>query len=81
MVSAWSLLLPERSRTPINRAVWGNPQQLSDLLTKIPLLTDGEPEETADGRCPGIGCRLVCDRTTVFVDGGMTDYPDFEHGG
>ena len=52
------------------------------LLRKIPLNRMGEPEEIAR-----LAVILVSDAAsfltgrTVFVDGGMTDYPDFAHGG
>ncbi|HTM96543.1 MAG TPA: SDR family oxidoreductase, partial [Croceibacterium sp.] len=75
-------LAPGAIRTPINRAVWDNPEQYRDLLTKIPLGRIGEPEEIA-----GVAVMLASDAaayltgTTVFVDGGMTTYPAFAHGG
>ena len=53
-----------------------------DLLEKIPLHRIGEPEEIAR-----MVVVLVSDVAsyvtgrTIFVDGGMTDYPDFAHGG
>jgi len=75
-------LAPGAIRTPINRSVWSDPATLSDLLTKIPLDRMGEPEEIAR-----VAVFLVSDAasyltgSTVYVDGGMTDYPDFAHGG
>ena len=75
-------LAPGAIRTPINRAVWSDPQNLQDLLEKIPLQRIGEADEVA--RMVTV---LVSDVAsyvtgrTVFVDGGMTDYPDFAHGG
>jgi len=73
---------PGAIRTPINRTVWSDPQSMQDLLEKIPLQRIGEPEEVAR-----MVVVLVSDVAsyitgrTVFVDGGMTDYPDFAHGG
>ena len=73
---------PGAIRTPINRAVWDDPKSLKDLQRKIPLNRIGEPEEIA--RMVTV---LVSDAAsyvtgrTIFVDGGMTDYPDFAHGG
>jgi glucose 1-dehydrogenase len=73
---------PGAIRTPINKSVWGDPQGLKDLLEKIPLNRIGEPEEVAN-----MVVVLVSDVAsyvtgrTIFVDGGMTDYPDFAHGG
>jgi NAD(P)-dependent dehydrogenase (short-subunit alcohol dehydrogenase family) len=75
-------LAPGAIRTPINRSVWSDPSSLSDLLTKIPLDRMGEPEEISR-----VAAFLVSDAasyltgSTVYVDGGMTDYPDFAHGG
>ena len=73
---------PGAVRTPINRSVWSDPQSIQDLLEKIPLQRIGEPDEVAR-----MVVVLVSDVAsyitgrTVFVDGGMTDYPDFAHGG
>ena len=73
---------PGAIKTPINRAVWSDPQSLQDLLEKIPLQRIGEPEEISR-----MVVVLVSDIAsyvtgrTLFVDGGMTDYPDFAHGG
>ncbi len=75
-------LAPGAIRTPINRAVWSDPESLRDLLTKIPLGRIGEPEEVAR-----VAAFLVSDAasyvsgSTVYVDGAMTDYPEFAHGG
>lgn len=73
---------PGAIKTPINRSVWSNPESMKDLLSKIPLKRIGEPEEIAR-----MVVVLVSDAAsyvtgrTVFVDGGMMDYPDFAHGG
>ncbi|MEO6876395.1 MAG: SDR family oxidoreductase [Opitutaceae bacterium] len=73
---------PGAIKTPINRDVWSNRKKMKDLLTKIPLQRIGQPEEIAR-----MVVVLVSDAAsyvtgrTFFVDGGMTDYPDFEHGG
>ena len=75
-------IAPGAIKTPINRGVWSDPKNLQDLLEKIPLNRLGEPEEIA-----AMVVILVSDAAsyvtgrTVFVDGGMTDYPDFAHGG
>jgi NAD(P)-dependent dehydrogenase (short-subunit alcohol dehydrogenase family) len=75
-------IAPGAIRTPINRAVWEDPEGYKDLLTKIPLGRIGEPEDIAR-----MAVVLASDAasyvtaTTVFVDGGMTDYPAFAHGG
>jgi glucose 1-dehydrogenase len=73
---------PGAIKTPINRSVWSDPKSLKDLLDKIPLNRLGEPEEVAR-----MVVVLVSDLAsyltgrTIFLDGGMTDYPDFSHGG
>ena len=75
-------LAPGAIKTPINQSVWSDPASLKDLLEKIPLGRMGEPEEIAR-----MAVVLVSDATsyvtgrTIFVDGGMTDYPSFAHGG
>jgi glucose 1-dehydrogenase len=75
-------LAPGAIRTPINASVWGNQKNLADLLEKIPLGRIGDRDEVAR-----MAAVLVSDfasyatGTTVFFDGGMTDYPDFGHGG
>jgi glucose 1-dehydrogenase len=75
-------LAPGAIRTPINRPVWSDAANMADLLAKIPLGRMGEPEEIAR-----VATFLVSDAasyltgSTVYVDGAMTDYPDFAHGG
>ncbi len=75
-------LAPGAIKTPINESVWSDPKKLRDLLEKIPLDRIGKPEEIAR-----MAVVLVSDvgsyvtGRTVYVDGGMTDYPDFAHGG
>jgi 3-dehydrosphinganine reductase len=73
---------PGAIKTPINQSAWSDPEGLKDLLEKIPLGRVGEPEDIAR-----IAVVLVSDvaryltARTVFVEGGMTDYPSFAHGG
>jgi glucose 1-dehydrogenase len=73
---------PGAIKTAINQSVWSDPAALPDLLEKIPLGRMGQVSEIA-----GLVTVLVSDigsyvtGTTVFADGGMTDYPDFCHGG
>jgi len=73
---------PGAIKTTINKAVWSDPKSMKDLMEKIPLKRIGEPDEIAR-----MVVVLVSDVAsyvtgrTVFVDGGMTDYPDFAHGG
>ena len=69
-------------QTSINAAVWNDPKMYADLIAKIPLGRMGTIDEIA-----AAAVFLVSEQaayitgTTLFVDGGMLDYPDFEHGG
>jgi glucose 1-dehydrogenase len=75
-------LAPGAIRTPINEEVWKDPAQLEDLMTKIPLRRIGEVEDITK-----MAVVLLSDAasyvtgTTLFVDGGMTDFPSFSQGG
>lgn len=75
-------LAPGAIKTPINQNVWSSQSGMEDMLKKIPLGRMGQPEEIAR-----MAAVLVSDVAsyitgrTIFVDGGMTDYPDFAHGG
>ncbi|WP_136524107.1 SDR family oxidoreductase [Geomonas ferrireducens] len=73
---------PGAIKTPINRAVWSDAGSLQDLVEKIPLKRIGAPEEVA--RMVVVLASDIASYVTgrtIFVDGGMTDYPDFAHGG
>jgi len=73
---------PGAIQTPINRAAWETPEALASLLRLIPYGRIGQPEDI--GR---VVTWLVSDEAdyihgqTIFVDGGMTLYPEFAHGG
>lgn len=75
-------LAPGAIQTPINEDVWSDPQGCEDLLQKIPMGRIGQPEDVAN-----VAVFLASDLaaymtgTTVYVDGGMTNYPGFAHGG
>ncbi len=75
-------LAPGAVKTPINKNVWSDEEGLRDLLQKIPLNRVGNVDEVAK-----MAAVLVSDvasyvtGTTVYVDGGMTDYADFAQGG
>jgi NAD(P)-dependent dehydrogenase (short-subunit alcohol dehydrogenase family) len=73
---------PGAIRTPINRNVWSDPAGLADLNRKIPMGRMGQPEEIA-GMVAVLASDLAAYLTgrTVFIDGGMTDFADFSHGG
>lgn len=73
---------PGAIQTPINRAAWESPQALKDLLKLIPYGRIGVPEDIGKA-----AVWLASDDSdyvhgqTLFVDGGMTLYPEFAHGG
>jgi len=73
---------PGAIQTPINRAAWETPAALAGLLRLIPYGRTGQPEDI--GRA---AVWLVSDDAdyvhgqTLFVDGGMTLYPELAHGG
>lgn len=73
---------PGAIQTPINRAAWETPEALDALLRLIPYGRIGVPEDI--GRAV---VWLASDDSdyvhgqTIFVDGGMTLYPEFAHGG
>jgi len=73
---------PGAIETPINTAAWSTPGAVKSLLTMIPYGRVGQPADI--GRA---AAWLVSDEAdyvhgqTLFVDGGMTLYPEFAHGG
>jgi glucose 1-dehydrogenase len=73
---------PGAIQTPINTAAWSTPEALNGLLTMIPYGRIGQPADI--GR---VAAWLASDDAdyihgqTIFVDGGMTLYPEFAHGG
>jgi glucose 1-dehydrogenase len=75
-------IAPGAIRTPINAPAWSSPQALAALLTLIPYGRIGEPEDVARA-----AVWLASDEAdyvtgaTLFIDGGMTLYPCFAHGG
>jgi len=75
-------IAPGAIQTPINRGAWETPGALRSLLRLIPYGRIGTPEDI--GR---VAVWLASDAAdyvhgqTIFVDGGMTLYPAFAHGG
>jgi glucose 1-dehydrogenase len=73
---------PGAIRTPINTAAWSTPEAYGQLLELIPYKRIGEPEDI--GRA---AVWLASDDsdyvngTSLYVDGGMTLYPEFAKGG
>lgn len=73
---------PGAIKTPINQNVWSNPDMMKDLLRKIPTERMGETDEIA--KVVAFLCSDEASYMTgavLFVDGGMTLYPEFRHGG
>src|SRR5215471_6341950 len=75
-------IAPGAIRTPINRPAWETKQAYDALMTLIPYNRIGEPEDVARA-----AVWLASDDSdyvagaTLFIDGGMTLYPGFAHGG
>jgi glucose 1-dehydrogenase len=75
-------LAPGATRTPINTAAWSTPQAYEALMRLVPYKRIGEPEDIAQA-----AVWLASDDSdyvngvTLFVDGGMTLYPEFASGG
>jgi glucose 1-dehydrogenase len=75
-------IAPGAIRTPINKEAWETEAALTKLLKLIPYGRIGEPEDVARA-----AVWLASDAadyvtgTTVFVDGGMSLYPEFRDNG
>src|SRR6266700_3122984 len=75
-------LAPGATRTPINTAAWSTPEAYEALMRLVPYKRIGEPDDIARA-----AVWLASDESdyvngvTLFVDGGMTLYPEFAAGG
>lgn len=75
-------IAPGAIKTEINRDVWSDPAQEKTLMEMIPYQRIGEPEDVAK-----VAVWLASDDADyitgaiIYVDGGMTLYPSFAHGG
>jgi glucose 1-dehydrogenase len=75
-------IAPGAIQTAINRPAWETPEALKSLLTLIPYGRIGVPEDIGQA-----AVWLVSDAAdyvhgqSLFIDGGMTLYPEFAHGG
>jgi len=73
---------PGAIRTPINTPAWGTREAYDDLLRLIPYQRIGEAGEVGH-----VAVWLASDYSdyingaTIYVDGGMTLFPGFSHGG
>ena len=73
---------PGAIRTPINTSAWNTPEALAALLKLIPYGRIGEPDDIAKAVVwMASDAADYVNGTTLFVDGGMTLYPEFGHGG
>ena len=73
---------PGAIQTPINGDAWRTPAALESLLKLIPYGRIGQPQDI--GRAAAWLASDDADYVhgqTIFVDGGMTLYPEFAHGG
>lgn len=75
-------IAPGAIRTPINKDAWDSEEALTKLLRLIPYGRIGEPDDVARA-----AVWLASDEadyitgTTLFVDGGMSLYPEFRDNG
>lgn len=75
-------IAPGAIRTPINKDAWESDAAMRELLRLIPYGRIGEPEDVARA-----AVWLASDAadyvtgTTIFVDGGMSLYPEFRDNG
>ena len=73
---------PGAVRTPINTAAWSSPEAYRRLMSLVPYKRIGEPDDIARAVV-----WLASDQSdyvvgaTIFIDGGMTLFPDFAEGG
>jgi glucose 1-dehydrogenase len=75
-------IAPGAIQTPINRAAWETEEALNGLLTLIPYGRIGLPDDI--GRAVAWLASDDADYVhgqTIYVDGGMTLYPEFARGG
>ena len=73
---------PGAIETPMNTPAWSTPGARESLLTMIPYGRIGQPADI--GRAAAWLASDDADYVhgqTLFVDGGMTSYPEFAHGG
>lgn len=73
---------PGAIKTPINKEVWSDPEKYKDLLQLIPYKRIGTPQDVAKAVA-----WLASDDSdyvngeTLYIDGGMTLYPEFADNG
>jgi glucose 1-dehydrogenase len=75
-------IAPGAIRTPINTTAWSTPEAYNALMTLVPYKRIGEAEDIGQA-----AVWLASDAadyvtgTSLYVDGGMTLYPEFARGG
>ena len=75
-------IAPGAIRTPINTEAWQTPEAYAALMNLVPYQRIGEPDDIGQA-----AVWLASDAsdyvtgTSLFVDGGMSLYPEFAHGG
>lgn len=75
-------IAPGAIRTPINRTAWETEEARGQLLELIPSRRIGDPADIARAVVwLASDCADYVHGTTLVVDGGMTLYPAFAHGG
>lgn len=75
-------IAPGAIRTPINKEAWGSDEDLAKLLRLIPYGRIGEPEDVSRAALwLGSDEADYVTGTTIFVDGGMSLYPEFRDNG
>lgn len=75
-------IAPGAIRTPINTAAWNTPEAYNALMTLVPYKRIGEADDI--GQAAVWLASDAADYVTgisLYVDGGMTLYPDFATGG
>ena len=73
---------PGAIKTPINRSAWETAEARESLLKLIPYGRIGEPEDIARAAVwLASDASEYVNGATLYVDGGMTLYPDFRSGG
>lgn len=71
-------LAPGAIKSPVNRALWEDPERLAAITDKIPMGALGKPRDIADVAvvlASSVGDYIT--GSTVFVDGGMALFPSF----
>jgi len=75
-------IAPGAIRTPINRSAWETPEALASLMKLIPYGRIGTPGDIARAAVwLASDAAEYMNGTTLYVDGGMTLYPEFRSGG